>query len=121
MDVTLGCVLRDAVIRHGPAIGVFWSGKHVAIAIDGHRARVEQTRDAVAQTQLNHVYGSLEVGADVGQRVAERPYERYLPGDLADGVEPGGKALLQFWRTRHVCLHVPCARRHVLELPRRFV
>src|SRR5207244_11789731 len=54
-------------------------------------------------------------------RLARRPTEGYQPAGLAAGVAPGGTALLQCLRTRHVCLHVPCAGAHVLELPRRFV
>ena len=87
MHVALGGELGDAVVgirlarlalgrRHGPAV-----------AVERHRAGIDQPRHLVLQAQLQNVQRAFDVGAQVRDRIGEGADDRDLTGDVADRIQ----------------------------------
>ena len=102
MHVALGGLLGDAVIgvraarlglgrRHGPAV-----------AVERHRAGVDQPRDLVFHAQLENIEGAFDVGPKSVDGVGKRADDRDLTGDIADCVQSAREGRFHLRRHRHV-------------------
>ena len=71
VDVSLGRMLGDPVVGVRPARLGLRRRHRLAVAVQRHRAGVEQPRHFVLQAQLQNIHRAFDVGPQIGDRVGE--------------------------------------------------
>ena len=94
MHVALGGELGDAVVGIRQA-GFALGRRHgLAVAVERHRAGIDQPRHLVLQAQLENVQRAFDIGAQVRGRIGEGADDRDLTRDVADRVQAAGEGRL---------------------------
>ncbi len=121
VHVALGRELRDPVVGGRLARMCFRDRQNFGLPVICHRAGIEKARHLVLQTKLKRVDRSLNIGVEVSHRVRERPDDRHLPGDVADGIHAGFKPAFELLQIGYIAPDEGGASRNILTLPRRLI